>query len=216
MPTGDGSVTIYHRDLQEHYHSIYGAIQESRHVFIHAGLRYTAISPVKVFEMGFGTGLNALLTCLESLSNKRTIQYDGIDAYPLGEEVIRQLNYPELLDGDAKALFHTLHNSPWNETQTVSSLFTFTKIHNDLLNFTPVDEYDVIYFDAFNPAVQPELWDTAIFRKMFQGLNPGGILTTYSATGWVRRNMMEAGFEVEKLPGPPGKREMLRGRHPIR
>lgn len=210
VTTGDGSVTLYVPDLEEHYHSVHGAIEESRHVFIQGGLLHSGLQTLRIFEMGFGTGLNALLTCLEALSGNITIQYDSIDLFPLEMNLVRKLNYPELLPERAREIFNTLHSTAWNETHSIDRVFNFTKIQADLLTFRPETCYHVIYFDAFSPRAQPALWGTDIFRKMYDMMHEGGVLMTYSVTGWVRRNLEKAGFHTEKLPGPPGKREILR------
>jgi len=207
-------MTLYVPDIQEHYHSIHGAVRESRHVFIQAGLLHSKLKQIRIFEMGFGTGLNALLTLLEAKKKNITIQYDTIDIFPLSINIIQKLNYPELLTSESRDLFKTIHSKQWNETHQITSFFHLTKMNANLQTHDTGTRYDLVYFDAFNPRVQPELWSPGVFKKLFNFMNPGGILTTYSATGWVRRNMLGAGFKVEKYPGPPGKRDMLRATKP--
>ena len=209
VTTEDGSTTVYVPDLEEHYHSIHGAIRESMHVFIQNGLLASGCRDAKIFEMGFGTGLNALLTCLEAPRRDIKIHYDGIEAFPLDADLVQELNFAKFLPGPAHDVFHAIHACEWERSHSMNKNFSIRKIKGDIQSFSPSDRYDLIYFDAFNPRVQPELWSLEIFRKMHGMLRPGGILTTYSASGMVRRNMRDAGLHVEKRHGPPGKREML-------
>lgn len=204
----DGSSTLYTPRFDEHYHSIHGAIQESMHVFINAGLRALEKEELHLLEMGLGTGLNAVLTAIHM--DDRKIQYTGIEAFPVAEDLLAQLNYPIELGGDAEAIFKKLHAMPWNEKEELIPAFVLEKIHGRLEEFDPESSYDLVYFDAFAPSAQLELWSLDIFQKMFGLMNPGAVLVTYCAKGDVRRAMIAAGFRVEKIPGPPGKREMLR------
>jgi tRNA U34 5-methylaminomethyl-2-thiouridine-forming methyltransferase MnmC len=210
--TGDGSTTLFSHTFSEHYHSVFGAITESKHVFIENGLQTVTKNPVSVFEIGFGTGLNAYLACLDAKQNKRTVTYYAIEKFPLENPVVESLNYPGLLatEESGKKIFNALHEAEWGKPVAVTSAFSLFKIRADLCLFHPIFNYDVIFFDAFAPDRQPEMWTTEIFRGLYNKLNPGGILTTYCVKGHVKRSMKEAGFRVEKLPGPPGKREMLR------
>ena len=215
--TADGSHSISVPELNVAYHSIYGAITESLHVFIKAGLIDSAIFEYigvhQVLEVGFGTGLNALLTLIEADKNKNRVYYTAIEPYPLKEEMISQLNYCEQLNlSEYKSRFERMHETEWEEMYEVSEFFRLTKTKRNVADFTTDDLFDIIYFDAFAPAAQPELWTKEIFEKMYCLLKPGGILVTYCSKGAVRRAMIAAGFEVEKLPGPPRKREMLRAK----
>ncbi|MDW3649680.1 MAG: tRNA (5-methylaminomethyl-2-thiouridine)(34)-methyltransferase MnmD [Bacteroidia bacterium] len=204
----DGSSTLYAPRFDEHYHSIHGAIQESMHVFINAGLRALEKEELRLLEMGLGTGLNAVLTAIHM--DDRKIQYTGIEAFPVAEDLLTQLNYPKELGGDAETIFKKLHAMPWNEKGELIPAFVLEKIQGKLEEFDPESSYDLVYFDAFAPSAQLELWSLDIFQKMFGLMNPGAVLVTYCAKGDVRRAMIAAGFRVEKIPGPPGKREMLR------
>jgi tRNA U34 5-methylaminomethyl-2-thiouridine-forming methyltransferase MnmC len=212
ITTADGSHSISLPDLSVTYHSIYGAIRESRHVFIEAGLRFTldhlAIEILNIFEMGLGTGLNAFLTAMEAIHLKRKIYYTAVEQFPLTPGEAISLNYPEIL-GHAD-LFNTIHYSKWNEPVTVNEYFILEKMNTDLLNFLPAEHFNLVYYDAFAPNAQPELWTKEIFEKLFFMLEPGGVLVTYCSKGDVRRAMIAAGFTIKKMPGPPGKREILR------
>jgi tRNA U34 5-methylaminomethyl-2-thiouridine-forming methyltransferase MnmC len=213
IKTSDGSHSLYLKDRDETYHSKHGAIQESRHVFIGAGLRpiiESGLKEINILEVGFGTGLNALLTLIEAEKSKLVIRYTSLEAFPLSIEVINQLNYGTVLEADNE--FKKIHESPWKEPQKISSNFTLKKEETRLEDFEPEDQFDLVYFDAFAPTVQPELWTESIFRKMYAALNNGGVLVTYCSKGAVRRAMIAVGFTVERLPGPPGKREILRAR----
>jgi tRNA U34 5-methylaminomethyl-2-thiouridine-forming methyltransferase MnmC len=213
--TGDGSLTIFVRNLNEHYHSTFGAINESRHIFIEAGLNFVSEKSgmINILEIGFGTGLNALLTCVESDKQNLSVDYSAIELFPLEEDIYSQLNYTELIHyHDINKIFLNLHQSPWDQKIAVSAHFSLIKMKMSLHDYIPVNQYfDLIYFDAFGPDVQPEMWTLDIFRKMASCLKKGGVLITYSTKGIVKRNLKEAGFEIEKLPGPMGKREILRG-----
>lgn len=209
--TRDGSSTLYVERFDEHYHSIHGALQESMHVFIRNGLEYKlqTHSSISVLEVGFGTGLNALLTYL--YSQHAHVHYTGIEAYPLSSDQLAWLNYPSMLEQEGvKEAFYQLHQLSWNEKHQIDFRFEFTKYEILLQDYQPAQLFDLIYFDAFAPDSQPELWTLDIFRQMFRNCEHDGILVTYSAKGNVRRAMISAGFQVEKLPGPPGKREMIR------
>jgi tRNA U34 5-methylaminomethyl-2-thiouridine-forming methyltransferase MnmC len=209
--TEDGSSTIYVASLNEHYHSIHGAIQESMHVFIENGLNYLgAISPLNILEIGFGTGLNVLLTLKEAKRTQQTINFTSIEKYPINSGEIEKLNYSSLLGPEVFNAFEKIHSTSWNVWEEVESQFNLRKIEVDLKIFTPEPSYNLIYFDAFGPEVQPNLWTEENFKKLFDCLMPGGILVTYSVKGIVNQNMRAAGFIVKRLPGPPGKRHMLR------
>ncbi|MBN2519453.1 MAG: tRNA (5-methylaminomethyl-2-thiouridine)(34)-methyltransferase MnmD [Bacteroidales bacterium] len=209
VTTKDNSHTLYVPELNEHYHSIHGAIQESQHVFIESGMNYLSRNSVKIFEVGFGTGLNALLTYLNATKKNIKINYHSIELNPLPERVYKKLNYSDILSID-KNIFRQLHELKWGDMHQLTSNFSLLKIHNDILNYYINDEYDIIYFDAFGPEVQPEIWEEKVFMKLFEALKMGGIITTYSAKGIIKRKLVKIGFKVETIPGPPGKREMIR------
>ena len=212
--TSDGSSSIFLPDLDETYHSKHGAIQEAYHVFIRSGLDlFSDDSKVHILEIGFGTGLNCFITFLESERRNLKILYDGVEAYPLKEEEIVQLNYIKELEADELSdVFETMHSIPWEESLKISADFYLKKRKQFFKDIEDKNKFDLIYFDAFGANVQPELWTIDVFKKMFDSLKNNGVLVTYSAKGSVRRAMQEVGFKVERLPGPPGKREMLRGK----
>jgi tRNA U34 5-methylaminomethyl-2-thiouridine-forming methyltransferase MnmC len=216
ITTGDGSHTLFSAQFNEIYHSRHGAIQESLHVFIRSGLDAVAAQhshePIKIFEVGFGTGLNALLTMLEAEKRNLNVEYETIELYPVAIETIKELNYTNQLGYEfCYGPYHSLHLVRWNEQHAVTPNFHFKKINDSPSNRQPTTgNYQLIYFDAFAPEHQPEMWTAAIFKKMYDALAEGGILVTYCSKGAVQRAMKEAGFTVEKLPGPPGKREMVR------
>ncbi len=212
--TKDGSHTIHDPSIGESYHSVFGALTESRHVFIQEGLKSISQSlhKLKVFEIGFGTGLNAWLTYLETESTPNLrIQYTTIDAFPLEFELIKQLNYPDFLGGDTKSsIFYQLHNIEWGKMHAFSSSFTFLKHLTTLESYLPDEKYHLIYFDAFSPSHQASLWTSEILEKISGMMHTGGLLVSYCARGAFRRNLLALGFDIEKVPGPPGKREMTR------
>ncbi len=213
--TADGSHTLYVEDMDEHYHSWHGAIRESQHVFVDKGLKEIAAKEVQLLEVGFGTGLNAYLTCLEASKNHRMVRYDALEKYPLPIEIFRKLNYNGQLGGDEGDCFERLSQSPWGEPTNVSAFFSIRKMQDDFLTFQPRRQwYHVIYFDAFAPEKQPEMWQEQHMRKLYDALVPGGILVTYCAKGAVKRMLRSIGYRVESLVGPPGKREMIRAIRP--
>lgn len=212
--TQDGSHSIFSERYGVSYHSKYGAIQESLHVFINAGLRNRALghSALAILEIGFGTGLNAYLSLLEATTRKLNIYYETVEAYPISNEQAAQLNYPMQISAqaDQAELFMQLHTSDWEKEHVLSPHFTFRKTSTTVEAYDPPPRFDIIYFDAFAPDAQPELWGEAIFEKMYKALLPDGILVTYCAKGVVKRCLRSVGFEIESIPGPPGKREMTR------
>ncbi len=214
--TADGSHTLYVPHLDEHYHSIHGAIQEALHVFIAMGLHHSTQSSLSILEIGFGTGLNALLTQLEAEKLNKNIYYHSLEGYPLSVDEVKDLNYIQEVKGESvQTKFDALHDAKWEKSIELTTGFTLHKQQVMLQEYEPKEEsIDLIYFDAFGPRVQPELWEKSIFDKMFTVLKPNGVLVTYCAKGDVRRTMLASGFEVERLPGPPGKREMLRATKP--
>jgi tRNA U34 5-methylaminomethyl-2-thiouridine-forming methyltransferase MnmC len=210
--TSDGSTTIDLPEWNEQYHSKHGAIQEAYHVFIDKGLgQFNSQSRISVLEIGFGTGLNAFITYLEAKKRILKIDYVGVEAYPVLQEEILQLNYvAELKAKNEQAIFDKIHSLSWDKKYELSNYFSLIKRKQFFDEIEDEDTYNLIYFDAFGARVQPELWTVEIFKKMYNALKQKGILVTYSAKGSVRRAMQEVGFVVERLPGPPGKREMLR------
>ncbi|MBO3116236.1 tRNA (5-methylaminomethyl-2-thiouridine)(34)-methyltransferase MnmD [Winogradskyella sp. DF17] len=218
ITTSDGSKTIQIEDWNEQYHSIHGAIQEANHVFIKHGLlffnsrenRDSGASEISILEMGFGTGLNTFLTYIEAEKLSSSVNYVGVEAYPVNEEEIAQLNYPELVSSAHAEVYTKLHASPWEVPVSLYSNFSVEKLQIKFEDVNFSNQFNIIYFDAFGARVQPELWTEVIFSKMYKALKVNGILVTYSAKGSVRRAMQSVGFTVERLPGPPGKREMLR------
>ena len=213
VDTGDGSKTIHLPEWNESYHSSHGAFQEARHVFIKHGLDYLASKGTKsldVLEMGFGTGLNAWLTLMNSKVN---VDYIGVEAYPLAMDEFEQLSYAD--EAEDQALFSRMHEANWGERIELSKHFRIEKVQEKFEKLKLADSsVDLIYFDAFGPRVQPNLWDEKMMRKMFAFLRPTGVLVTYCAQGQFKRNLKSAGFEIESLEGPPGKREMTRAIKP--
>ena len=209
--TADGSATLQIPEWQEQYHSIHGALQESLHVFINSGLRCFQKRKIALLEVGFGTGLNALLTCLEAPELELTIEYTGLELYPVTAPEWEALDYGNLFpESYASETFIALHRASWETSVPVTPFLTLYKRNQDFRQVQDVNAYDLIYFDAFGARVQPELWTEALFERMFKALRLGGCLVTYAAKGSVRRAMQAVGFRVERLSGPPGKREMLR------
>jgi tRNA U34 5-methylaminomethyl-2-thiouridine-forming methyltransferase MnmC len=212
--TGDGSHTLFVPETGEHYHSIYGAIAESRHIFLEAGFKHILRfnEKIRILEIGFGTGLNALLTYIESEISGCFVEYTAIELFPLKEEVYSLLNYCDLLNFlDSRVIYLRLHNSSWNKPVNISPKFSLLKRNSSLQDYLPEKEsFDLVYFDAFGPDIQPEMWTGEVFDKMAFCLRKNGVLVTYSTKGTVKRNLKSAGFRIEKLPGPKGKREILR------
>ncbi|MDD2821534.1 MAG: tRNA (5-methylaminomethyl-2-thiouridine)(34)-methyltransferase MnmD [Flavobacterium sp.] len=211
IQTLDGSTTIHLKEWDECYHSKHGAIQEAQHVFIKNGLSLFENQSVSILEIGFGTGLNAFITFLEAKKLNQTIDYVGVEAYPVSAAEVLAMNYvAELNAGNEIQIFEKMHESNWDEKMLLNPDFELTKRKQFFDQIEDVEKFDLIYFDAFGYRVQPELWSTAIFQKMYDALKPKGKLVTYAARGVVKRSMIEVGFTVEKLAGPPGKREMFR------
>jgi tRNA U34 5-methylaminomethyl-2-thiouridine-forming methyltransferase MnmC len=211
IQTDDGSSTIYIPEMDENYHSTHGAIQEAEHVFIQHGLRKMeekGVMSISIFEMGFGTGLNAFLTKIRANSS---IIYTGIEAFPVSEEELKALNYVDQLGTEFKDKFDSIHNANWDEIVEIDSQFAIHKVHAKIENYQLVTgSFDLIYFDAFGPRAQAEMWEIEILQNMYDGLKQGGALVTYCARGQFKRDLKSLGFELESLPGPPGKREMTR------
>ena len=208
--TNDGSVTLYVPELNEHYHSIHGAVTESMHVFVNAGLKHCRKKTVRILEVGFGTGLNAILTFMHR--EDKHIEYVAVEKYPLDIEMVDKLNYSAYLrlNEYQQEIFYRFHHQSWGTGNSVAPGFMLVKI-NEAIHDTGLNGlFDVVYFDAFAPGVQPEMWTMDVFQKIYRCMNLNGILVTYCAKGVVRRTMQSTGYRVERLPGPPGKREMLR------
>lgn len=210
ITTADGSETLYMPDLDEHYHSVNGAIGESEHVFLKAGFDFCTKNPVTVFEAGFGTGLNALLTAIRSEKEKRLTTYITVEKYPLTDEIISQLNYPLILGDDSGRLFRLIHAAEWGNSVAISEFFELRKINGDLLEGNFSASADIIYFDAFAHSKQPEVWSMEVLDRTCSILGTGGIFVTYSARGELKRSLKALGFEITLLTGAAGKREMLR------
>ena len=215
IETGDGSKTIQIDDWQEQYHSKHGAVQEAYHVFIKHGLDYLNADKASILEIGFGTGLNALITLIEAQKRNLTINYIGVEKFPVSKNELDSLGYVENLSANGfEEIYDKMHASAWGEKTNLTENFTLTKHQKDFKDINDINLFNLIYFDAFGPRVQPELWTEGIFQIMFDALKSSGVLVTYSAKGSVRRAMQQVGFSVERLEGPPGKREMLRATKP--
>ncbi|WP_396186553.1 tRNA (5-methylaminomethyl-2-thiouridine)(34)-methyltransferase MnmD [Flavobacterium sp.] len=213
IQTRDGSTTIHIEGWDECYHSRFGAIQEAQHVFIKNGLSLFENKSISILEIGFGTGLNAFITFLESQKLNQTIDYVGVEAYPVSADEVVSMNYISKLNAENESeIFKKMHQCNWNEQIILRADFLFTKRQQFFADINDVEMFDLIYFDAFGFDVQPELWSTSIFQKMYDALKPKSVLVTYAARGVVKRSMIEVGFTVEKMEGPPGKREMFRAK----
>lgn len=211
IETEDGSHSLFSEQFAVDYHSKYGAIQESQHVFIQAGLApVVAVKPsVRIFEMGFGSGLNAYLSLLFLNDQQKKIYFETVEAFPIPVEQAASLNFPSLLKGSNDD-FQALHQAPWNEPVAITSQFTLCKKSGTIQETTLSGDFDVVFFDAFAPSSQPELWESPVLEKIYEAMAPGGIFVTYCAKGVVKRTLRAIGFQVEGIPGPPGKREMTR------
>ncbi len=209
ITTADNSHTVINEQFNETYHSERGAILEALHVFIEAGFRQMQKPQVSVFEVGFGTGLNAWLTLLETEKTGQHVYYESIELYPIDFSTSNVLNFATLTSSDNQ-LFTQLHQVEWNKPIAITPHFTLHKINANLLNYNIQHLFDVVYFDAFSPDTQPELWTTEIFEKIYKSINTNGLLTTYSSKGLVKQNLRAAGFTVQRLRGAGGKRHMVR------
>jgi tRNA U34 5-methylaminomethyl-2-thiouridine-forming methyltransferase MnmC len=210
--TEDGSLTVFVKELDESYHSTHGALQESMHVFIKQGLMTVNRPSVKILELGFGTGLNAVLTFTEALKHKLDIYYHAVEKYPLEESEYNKLNYEKLIGDLPKGILHRLHSCHWEEPVQISQGFTLHKEKADFRSMKIPSHINLVYFDAFSPDKQPKLWTEEVIGSIGHVCDQGAILVTYSSKGVVRRTLDSCGFDVKKIPGPPGKREMIRAR----
>lgn len=213
VETQDQSFTLYNSELEEHYHSIHGAITESQHVFIKNG--FVPLSEQKtnlsILEVGLGTCLNLLLTYLESQQNKIKVEYTAVEPFPISQEIFDQLNYEELLQLDKNdSTYHNIFYSEWNCWVNLNSDFRLQKLNSTIQQSQLLKDYDLIYFDAFAPNTQPKMWSSEVFQQLYDVMNKNGLLVTYCAKGEVKRTLKKVGFEIESLSGPPGKREMTR------
>ena len=215
--TEDGSHTIYLPEMDEHYHSVHGAIQESVHIYIGQGLMQTEKKEISVLEIGFGTGLNAYLTYCFAKERNISVNYLSLEKYPLTETEYLQLNYPESIFPKNSLIFEQMHRADWDLNQEISSIFWLKKVKADLLTyqFNSEPQFDLVYYDAFAPGKQPEMWTDEVLHKVAESVKDGGILVTYCAKGTVRRAFSAAGFFMERMPGPTGKKEILRGRKTV-
>lgn len=212
--TEDGSSSLYVEEIQEHFHSHFGAIQEAQHIFIQNGFCEELKSEpdqISILEIGFGTGLNCFLTILESIKDKSQVYYEGIEKFPLSEAEYKQLNYASVFDPNQQHLFDKLHESPWEVPNTILPKFELFKracsFEAALFDF---NKFDLVYFDPFSPDKQPEMWELPVIKRVYESMKKGAILMTYCTKGVVKRTFKEVGFKIEKLPGPIGKREILK------
>jgi tRNA U34 5-methylaminomethyl-2-thiouridine-forming methyltransferase MnmC len=210
IETEDGSNTLYVPGLNEHYHSVHGAVQESEHIFINCGFRFLKAETARIFEAGLGTGLNALLTAVEASTGSKMVSYTSAEKYPLGSEITGKLNYSLFAGNEGSVLYNAIHSAEWNREVEICKNFSLKKLRMDLTSDQVLGSYNIIYFDAFGPDKQPEMWTKAVFEKISSVTETGGILVTYSAKGEVKRTLQACGFEVFLLPGPPGKRQIIR------
>lgn len=211
--TGDGSLTLFLPEMNEQYHSLNGALTESNHVFIDKGFNFHSSKEPVVFEVGFGTGLNCLLTAHQAQLQQRPTFYISIEKFPLNHQLIKKLDYGRLIYENGSRLYEKIHACEWEIPVKISPWFTLLKLNSDFTSekWLLPKKCDVVYFDAFGPDKQPEMWTGEIFVRLYENCSDGGVLVTYSAKGEVRRRLINAGFHVDRLPGPPGKMEMLRG-----
>jgi len=209
IETSDGSHTIYVPELDEHYHSVHGAVQESEHIYIRSGYDRINCNPLRIFEVGFGTGLNALLTATRAIHDDREVYYTSLEKYPLGTDILNSLNYHEFAGSSGRKIFDLIHMSPWGTMNLIEGKFHLMKVEADMAGYTPDFPVDLVYFDAFGPDKQPSMWTEEIFSRIAGKMKSGSILVTYSSKGEVKRKLRTAGFEVKLLPGPPGKKEFI-------
>ncbi len=211
--TADGSHSLYNKELDETYHSRHGALQESKYVFIENGLKQVQTFPLNLFEVGFGTGLNALLSSIYARESKVRIIYHALETLPLEPALMESFGVPQTIGESNLDLFLAIHRADWNREVEISDFFTLKKIKSSLQNYDPKgSSYDLIYYDAFGPRAQPSMWEAPLFHKIASMTKTDGLFVTYCAKGQVRRDLISAGFNMQRMPGPPGKREMMTGR----
>ena len=210
VSTRDGSMTVYSELHNAHYHSLNGALQESEHIFINNGFKLIEKQNIKILEVGFGTGLNACLTAYEAAKSNKRIYYHGIDLFPLSSDVLLNLNYPKLFNQDMNNIWTKICFCDWGNLVEIVEGFTLIKDQQDFCSFDPKQCFDIVYFDAFAPEDQPEMWESDRFKMLYRLLNSNGILVTYCSKGVVKQALREAGFNVKRLPGPQGKRHIVR------
>jgi tRNA U34 5-methylaminomethyl-2-thiouridine-forming methyltransferase MnmC len=208
--TSDGSHTIYVPELNEHYHSIHGAVQESNFIFITTGFDSCKADPVNIFEVGFGTGLNALLTAMKCIPGKRVVNYTSIEKFPVDEAMSDALNHHLFAGKAGREISDLIQGAAWDKWTMIHKNFRLLKIRGDITDYNITGKYNLIYFDAFGPDKQPELWTSRVFESIAGATEKDGIFVTYSAKGEVKRNLRACGFEVTLLSGPPGKRQITR------
>ena len=214
IETADGSKTIFIPEINEQYHSVNGAITESEYIFVNKGFTFHQKNNPVIFEVGFGTGLNALLTAINAEKNNRHTIYYTIEKYPLSREIIKTLAYGDIISNEATNIYEKIHLCEWEKTVRILPHFHIHKINADLTDFSfnVLPMFDIIYFDAFAPDKQPEMWTPEIFRKIYTNSSPEAVFVTYSAKGEIRRQLANVGFNVERLSGPPGKKHIIRGK----
>ncbi|MEJ2003372.1 MAG: tRNA (5-methylaminomethyl-2-thiouridine)(34)-methyltransferase MnmD [Cyclobacteriaceae bacterium] len=212
IQTDDGSSSIYNEALNETYHSTHGAIQESRHVFLKSGLEHCGARPANILEIGFGTGLNVLLTMEYAIRNEIPVRMVTLESEPLDANLVNNLNYTSQVDDQRAAeWFRWIHEQDWQGNHTYNEYFQLKKINTDWLRFDPGNAvFNIIYYDAFAPSKQPGMWTLECIKKACASLHDGGLFVTYSARGQLKRDLSSSGMKVESLPGPPGKKEMVR------
>lgn len=210
VETEDGSHTILVPEIDEHYHSVHGAIQESEHIFIKSGLEFCSADPVHILEIGFGTGLNVLLTALSTQESGKKVFYTSIEKYPLDRTITRLLNYPDMTGKGGPELFDRIHSARWDIEEEIYPGFILKKIKEDLLVLKLSGSYDLVYYDAFSPEKQPEMWSAKVLSMISDVTAGGGIVVTYCVRGEIKRSFANSGFHIDLLPGPPGKRHIMR------
>ncbi len=208
--TKDGSNSLYNKTIDEHYHSTAGALTESLHVYINAGLTFCSKKEITIFEMGLGSGLNAILTLIHAHQHAKKIYYIAIEKYPMPANLSEQLNYLSFLPDQYKDYFTELHNAKWETDIKMTDYFTLKKINEDIINYNFSEALDIIYYDAFSYTPQPEVWDTEIFKRIYDVTNNNGILVTYASKGVIKQNLRTAGFLVQRMTGAGGKHHCVR------
>ncbi len=210
VPTADGSHTLYSDRHKAHYHSLNGALQESLHIYIRNGYEYLSLNEISILEVGFGTGLNAALTALSAIEMSRKTIYTGIELYPLQDEILTELNYGTILNDEVIEFWKKITAAQWGKEESINESFLLTKLQSDICTINLSNSYNLIYFDAFAPEDQPEVWSYEIFKKLYNATNQNGILVTYCSKGIVKQALRSVGYKVERLAGPQGKRHILR------